>query len=60
MRNKRVAFSVEDAILIKAALVELRKASLLNPIAHPEYALATDQRINQIIDKLPKIPEKNQ
>jgi hypothetical protein len=47
--SRRVTFSQEDIKLISTALDHLHEDSIMNPRnAHPEYALASLQRMQQI------------
>lgn len=57
MRGKTISITRQDADLIIAALQHLHKNSILNPTAYPEYAIASEQRIHQIIDRLSQLKE---
>lgn len=49
--SKRIRLSDMDMVLITVALEHLNKSSIINPGAYPEFAIASKQRIGQIVER---------
>jgi hypothetical protein len=56
----RVTINSDDQEIIKVALIKLHESSIVNPKIYPEYALASKQRMYQLMAKLGIAYEANE